>query len=204
MNKKFFVSSLVVFACVLDATMSVNLMAQAKDKASAAAEKAALEQAERLEAQRAALMDKVIQMLKSREWVVYVIAQPASGKSPEAIEADTLVFTDRTVKSHNLFAQGYAKDGSNYSLRIADNGTASWETMQLNENGQDIVFLRGELDSASGIMQGAIIYRPSKGKEKSCPYSTIKPQETALEPIGASAGAKDAGTAEKSKKKGIK
>lgn len=204
MNKKFFVSLLVLLACVLDATMSVNLMAQAKDKASAAAEKAALAEKERLEAQRAALTDKVMQMLKSREWVMYVTAQSSSGKSPEVIEADTLVFTDRTVKSQNLFVQGYAKDGSNYSLRIADNGIASWETMQLNENGQDIVFLRGELDSSSGIMQGAIIYRPSKGKEKSCPYSSIKPQETTFEPAGVSAGAKDAGTAEKSKKKGIK
>lgn len=142
-------------------------------------------------------------MLKGREWAVYVTVEPAAGKSPAVIETDALIFTERTVLSKNLTAHGYSKNGSNYSLRIADNGIASWETMQLNENGQDIAFPRGELNINSGIMQGAIIYKPSNGKEIAQAYSTIKPQDVSLEPTAAATSEKTEETV-KSKKRGKK
>lgn len=204
MNKKLLAVTLAVFVYALDGAMNVNLMAQTKSKAEIAAEKAALAEQERLAAKRQALTKKAAQLLNGKQWSVYVTAQPATGKSAAAIETDIFIFADYTVKSQNLSALGYAKNGSNYSLRVADNGTATWETMQLHENGQDIVFLRGELDTGSGTMQGVIIYKPSKGSEKACPYSTIKPQEAEPGPQAAPPAVVTEGTAKKSKKKGQK
>jgi hypothetical protein len=203
MNKKNFTVVSAVLMYVLAGLMSADLMAQTKNKSEAAAEKAALAEGKKLAAKRAALTEKSTQMLKSREWAIYVTIKPATEKSPAVIEADTLIFTDRTVLSKNLAAQGYSKNGSNYSLSVSDSGIASWETMQLNDNGQDIAFLRGDLNINSEIMQGAIIYKPSKGNEMAQAYSTIKPQETALEPAGVSTAEKTEETA-KSEKKGKK
>lgn len=203
MNKKNFAVVLAVLAYVLVGALNVDLMAQTKKKSEVLAEKAALAEQEKLAAKRAALREKAIQVLKGREWAVYVTVEPAAGKSPAVIKTDTLIFTERTVLSKDLTAQGYSKNGSNYSLSAADNGIATWETMQLNENGQDIAFLRGELNINSGSMQGAIIYRPSKGKEIAQAYSTIKPQDVTAEPTAVSTPEKTEGTA-KSKKKGKK
>ncbi|OGX27127.1 MAG: hypothetical protein A3J51_03100 [Omnitrophica WOR_2 bacterium RIFCSPHIGHO2_02_FULL_45_21] len=178
MNRKFF--TLLLFMLIA-AVWTGNLKAQ-KNKAKPAAQEAALREEERLAAKRAALMEKAQQMLKGREWAIYVTVKPAAEKNPAVIETDSLIFTDLTVLSKNLSDQGYAKNGSNYSLSAGDKGIVVWETMQRHENGQDRAFLRGELNLNSGIMGGAIVHK--LGKETATHYySTVSPVEVASPPV---------------------
>lgn len=194
MNKKL---SALIFCMLITGMCISNLKAQ-KDGPKPQTQETAQSEEEKLAAKRAALVEKTAQALKSKEWTIYVTVKPAAEKKPAVIETDALTFTDRIVMSKNLSARGYSKNGSNYSLSVSDDGiSAVWETMQMHENEQDIVFLRGELNIKSEVMAGGIVYKSGKGKSESHPYATVKPVEMApLESIAAAA----AGKPEESKK----
>lgn len=176
MNKKIF----TLLLCVFISGICVSNLKARKHEPKPEAQDTALLEEEKLAAKRAALAEKTKQVLKSKEWMIYVTLRPATEKKPAEIETDAFLFTDRTVSSKNLSAQGYAKNGSNYSLSVADDGaSAVWETMQTHENGQDIAFLRGELNLGLKVMQGAIVYKFSKGEGATHPYTTVKPAQEA-------------------------
>lgn len=157
MDKKIYAAIICICASVFLA--AGNLTAQEDPK---------------IAAKRAALMEKAKQVLLAREWIVYVMVKPATQKAPAVVETDSFVFTDRTVLSRNLSAQGYSKSGSNYSLWVADDGGITWETMQFDQDTQNIAFLRGEVHD--GAMTGAVTYKPVKGKSETHPYSTMAPK----------------------------
>lgn len=193
MNKKL--SALAL--CMLITGVCVSGLRAQKDVSKPQAQETAQSE-EELALKRAALVEKTVQTLKSKEWTIYVTVKPAIEKKPALIETDALTFTDRIVLSKNLSARGYSKNGSNYSLSVSDDGmSAVWETMQMHENGQDIAFLRGELNIKSDVMAGGIVFKSAKGKSESHPYTTVKPAEMApVESIAAAA----AGKPEESKK----
>lgn len=198
MTKIFF----TLITCILITGLCAGSVRAQKNKPKPAAKDAALIDEEKLAAKRAALTEKTRQVLQSKEWTIYVTTKPAIEKKPAVVETDVFTFTERTVLSKNLSAQGYAKSGSNYSLNVSDDGiSAVWETMQLHENEQDIVFLRGELNVKSSIMVGGIVYKPSKGKSESHPYTTVKPVEMALSESIAAVATKEAEESKKSKNK---
>ena len=157
MNKKIYAVLLCICAGFLVLASASGLMAQEDPK---------------LAAKRAALMQKAKQALTGREWIIYVTIKPATAKEAEVIETDALTFADRTVLSKNLSTQGYSKNGSNYSLWVADDGSFTWETMQLNEETQDIAFLKGEFRGS--VMTGVIVYKPVKGEGATYYYTSQK------------------------------
>ncbi|MCM8792844.1 MAG: hypothetical protein NC826_06900 [Candidatus Omnitrophica bacterium] len=114
---------------------------------------------------------KARQTLTSQEWTVYVVPLEITKKETPKMETDVLSFTDTKVRSQNLSQRGYAE--SNYSLRIQDDGTAVWETMQVNENG-DLAFLRGDLKGNE--MTGIISMQPQKGSRRDYSFFTTMPQ----------------------------
>jgi hypothetical protein len=123
---------------------------------------------------RRAIELKSRQALKSQEWVIYVTpAEMVTGKKKAAptVETDVLTFTDATLKSQNLCAQGYGE--SNFALSIGDDGTAVFETMQVNQN-EDLAFLRGELQN--NVIKGSMGMHPKKGAKRSFNFSTVKPE----------------------------
>lgn len=177
MSKKVFTLLLCMF---ISSIFLSSANAQKKESHPAKQEKKALNDEEVLAAKRAALTEKTVRILKGKEWVIYVMVKPATEKKPAVIETDTLNFTERTVLSSSLSAKGYAKNGSNYSLSVSDDGTfAVWETMQLHENEKDMAFLRGELNLKNGVMVGSVVYKYSDGRGESYAYTTIKPVEAA-------------------------
>ena len=119
---------------------------------------------------------KARQTLKSQEWTVYLVPLELSKKEKPTVEIDILTFTDMKVKSNNLSSKGYGE--SNYSLRVQEDGTAVWETMQVNEN-EDLVFLRGDLKGNQ--MSGIISMQPKKGTRKDYSFSTTMPTITTSE-----------------------
>lgn len=167
-----------LFLCMLVAGVRVSNVKAQKNKPIPEKKDAALTEEEKLAAERTAFAEKATQMLKGKEWTVYVTVKPATENKPTVIETDTFTFTERTVLSKNLSARGYARNGSNYSLSVSDDGSAAvWETMQLHENEKDIVFLRGELNINADVMAGGIVYKNSSGKSESHSYTTIEPIE---------------------------
>jgi hypothetical protein len=116
---------------------------------------------------------KARQTLKSQEWTIYLVPLELSKKEKPTVETDILTFTDMKVKSQNLSAKGYGE--SNYSLRVQEDGTATWETMQVNEN-EDLVFLRGDLKGNQ--MTGIISMQPKKGTRRDYSFSTTMPTIT--------------------------
>lgn len=71
-----------------------------------------------------------------------------------------------------LAAQGYAPDGSNYSVRYEVDGTLVWETMQKYEDGEGEALLRGDL--RGNIMTGVIDIKPSRGAREIYYFTTAK------------------------------
>jgi len=116
---------------------------------------------------------KARQTLKSQEWTIYLVPLEVSKKEKPTMETDILTFTDMKVKSQNLSAKGYGE--SNYSLHMQEDGTAVWETMQVNEN-EDLVFLRGDLKGNQ--MTGVISMQPKKGARRDYSFSTAMPTIT--------------------------
>mgnify|MGYP001568529555 CR=1 FL=1 len=110
--------------------------------------------------------------LQAKEWIIYLTPQETKRKLTS--ETDVLTFSDGKVTSRNLSAKGYSTSNMGISS-IQDDGTAVWETMQVNAATKDIVFLRGEL-LASGIMRGTVFFKPQKGDTTTYSYSTIMPE----------------------------
>jgi hypothetical protein len=109
--------------------------------------------------------------LEGRQWEVYVTSP---GKKAAA-ETDVFTFAEGKVTSKNLSAQGYRK--SNLNVGIQDDGTAVWETMQVNAN-NDLVFLRGEL--SGNAMKGVISMQPIKGAKTLLDFTNALQQEAPL------------------------
>lgn len=115
--------------------------------------------------QRKAKEENVRQILKSREWIIYLVPQDSKGKP----ETDVLTFTEEgKIMSKNLIAKGY--HASNFALTLSDGGVAVWETMQSDEN-QNLAFLRGELRGDE--MTGSIVMKSVKGIGIAYSYSTM-------------------------------
>jgi len=94
------------------------------------------------------------------------------GTIKSSVEEDLLVFTENTVISGSLSAQGYAKGGSVYKVKLNTAGdTYIWEAIILHENQKDIVLLKGELKN--GVMTGVMIYQLQGMPAKTYNFTTI-------------------------------
>ncbi|MFH1593288.1 MAG: hypothetical protein ABID09_01160 [Candidatus Omnitrophota bacterium] len=96
-------------------------------------------------------------ILSSQPWTIYL--SPENARKGLKSEADVLNFTEKSVSSKNLLAKGYPV--SNYAVRANEDGSVSWETMQVNEVTKDRVFLSGRLNN--GALNGVYFHRPKTG-----------------------------------------
>lgn len=184
-------------AVAMGLSFSSSVFAQKKGQAdSKAKEEAALLEAQKQETtrqealarQHMAVEQNARQGLSSKEWTVYL--SPVSGKGK--VEADTFVFTEAgQVLAKNLSVKGYGQ--SNFQLKAQDDGSAAWETMQVDKDG-NLAFLRGVL--RNNELTGSLSMQPAKGSPVNYSYTTIAP---AVVPAPVAA-AKE----EKDKKKGKK
>lgn len=184
-------------AVAMGLSFSSSVFAQKKGQAnSKAKEEAALLEArkqetarqEELAKQRMTVEQNARQGLSSKEWTVYL--SPVSGQGK--VEVDTFVFTGAgQVLAKNLSLKGYGQ--SNFQLRAQDDGSAVWETMQVDKDG-NLAFLRGVL--RDNELTGSLSMQPAKGSPVNYSYTTTAP---AVVPAPVAA-AKE----EKDKKKGKK
>ncbi|HNX81287.1 MAG TPA: hypothetical protein PKL77_03990 [Candidatus Omnitrophota bacterium] len=106
--------------------------------------------------------------LESKEWIVFVSPTLSqSGRKVKGGDSESLTFKDGKVAAKNLIARGYPE--SNFTLNVQNDGTAVWETMQVNEK-EGIIFLRGELKDTG--MKGVISNQPMKGEKSTANFST--------------------------------
>lgn len=119
------------------------------------------------------LAAKIKAELTGKSWPVYVsLQQLVKGALKSSVEEDLIVFTENAVVSGNLSAQGYAKSGSGYKVKLnADGDTYVWEAVMLHENQKDIVLLKGELKN--GVMTGVMIYQVQGSAAKTYNFTTI-------------------------------
>lgn len=96
--------------------------------------------------------------LNGTEWTVEV--KPMSAKAKGKAETDVISFTENQVVSKNLQQLGYAP--SNYSVRFQDDGTATWETMQVSEK-DGTAFWRGDIQD--GAMRGILSKQGKRGNQ---------------------------------------
>ncbi|MEI6631303.1 MAG: transposase [bacterium] len=96
--------------------------------------------------------------LNGTEWSILLKSE--SGNTPAQNYYDKLEFNNGQVSSKIMSEKGFSP--SNYMLKVKDDGTFSWETMQRNSSGE-ISFWRGETDT-SGKMNG-VFSRKSQGSE---------------------------------------
>jgi len=106
--------------------------------------------------------------MESKEWAVFVSPTVSqAGRRVKGGETEVLIFKDGKVSGKGLMARGYPE--SNFTLTVQNDGTAVWETMQVNEK-DGIVFLRGELKDTG--MRGVISNQPMKGEKSTANFST--------------------------------
>lgn len=105
--------------------------------------------------------------LEGSEWTIKVKPKEKTEASYPGL--DKIVFRDEKVYSGHLLAGGYLS--SNYSLRVQDDGTLVWETMQFNPKTQERAFLRGEINS--GVMRGTIVLRAKGSQDATFDYNTL-------------------------------
>lgn len=75
-------------------------------------------------------------------------------------EADVISFAEGKVISKKLAGLGYAASG--FSVRLEDDGTLIWETMQASEKGE-LAFWRGDI-GPDGIMRGVLSMQDARGR----------------------------------------
>jgi len=114
-------------------------------------------------------MQRVTDLLNSKEWVVYLVPSGVSAGKRLPVITDTLTFKDGRVSSQHLTSKGYGS--SNYTLTVYD-GMSAWETMQRTEK-DDLAFWRGEIrgDSLTGLMN----LQSSKGVVEEYSFSMNAP-----------------------------
>lgn len=118
---------------------------------------------------------KAREILKKKEWIIYVT--PAAGQAGTA-EADVLTFgADNTVSSKNLSGSGFGASNYSVTAEAGGSGLVVWETMKTAAN-NDVAFLRGEL--RGGAMIGTIFIKLQKGQNKTYNFSTVKSGEETL------------------------
>ena len=96
--------------------------------------------------------------LNGTQWAVTVTPMGGDpGKTPKS-KQDTLSFHGPQMTSEWLAKEGYGN--SNFTLRLEDDGSAVWETMQSKEGGH-LVFWRGNVQE--GVMRGVVSKRTPEG-----------------------------------------
>ena len=131
------------------------------------------------EAARAAQIAKARKALAGTAWTVYTTLEQEGIKKPEE-GTEVFSFSERRVTTQNLASQGYAPDGSNYSVRYEADGVLVWETMQnyKGEGGGGEALLRGDLKD--NLMVGVIDIHPAKGPRKIYRFTSQKEKPKAV------------------------
>jgi len=91
--------------------------------------------------------------LNGTEWNVQMRPMEGKGKA----EADVISFSEDKVMSKNLSNAGFP--ATNFSVRMQDDGTLTWETMQVSEK-EGTAFWRGDI--RDGVMTGVLSKRDKK------------------------------------------
>jgi hypothetical protein len=102
--------------------------------------------------------------LNGTTWNISLSPMGGKGKA----EADVITFADDKVISANLEKQGFA--ASSFSVRMQDDGTVTWETMQISETA-GAAFWRGDLNN--GIMRGVLSKRDKRNNVKDFNYVSV-------------------------------
>ena len=170
----------VLLITVLSFVVVFNVIALAAEKkTSEAALKAKIEAQRSVEeVARRQAMQKAQDALNSKEWTIYLVPSGVSAGKGLRMQTDILTFKGIRIASKNLISRGY--NDSNFTLSIAPDGTAIWETMQRNEK-EDLVFWRGEL--RGDTMTGVVGMHPKSGAVEEYSFTTnipadfLKPQQ---------------------------
>lgn len=91
--------------------------------------------------------------LNGTEWNVQMKTMGTKGKA----EMDVISFAEDKVSSKNLSALGYVP--TNFTVRLEEDGTVIWETMQTSEK-DGMAFWRGDI--LDGVMRGVLSKRDKK------------------------------------------
>lgn len=102
--------------------------------------------------------------LNGTEWNITLTPMGMGGKGKQ--ETDVITFANDKVGSKNLEGRGYVPSG--FSVRLQEDGTVIWETMQVSEK-DGTVFWRGDIKD--GVMRGVLSRRDKK--EKTYDYSFV-------------------------------
>ena len=100
--------------------------------------------------------------LNGTQWNITLTSMGAKGKT----ETDVVVFANDKVGSKNL--EGFGYEPSGFSVRLQEDGTVIWETMQVSEK-DGTAFWRGDIKD--GVMRGVLSRRDKK--EKTYDYSFV-------------------------------
>ena len=120
-----------------------------------------------------------LEKLNGTTWSLELRPSSAKQGGPQQ---DTVTFEGKRVVSTLLMGEGYG--GSNFTLTVGDDGTATWETMQANTGG-DMVFWRGEIRGET--MSGVLSKQPALGS--SLTFSFTGTIHHASAPSGATSSA---------------
>jgi len=97
------------------------------------------------------------QELDGKKWEIEL--KPMEGGAKAKVEKDVIIFSEGKVSSQNLAKLGFSP--TNFSVRLEEDGTIIWETMQTSEKA-GMAFWRGDI-GPDGVMRGVLSRRDTKG-----------------------------------------
>ena len=112
------------------------------------------------------LLEEVRAKLDGTTWSLELRPFEGSEGGKKKNPQDAVTFHGTTVASERLSKRGYGP--SNYSLKVNDDGTATWETMQTKE-GTGVAFWRGEVQGET--MRGVLSQQPTGGATENFSFS---------------------------------
>ena len=99
-------------------------------------------------------------------WEIDLRAATKKGRARS--EKDTLIFSEGKFASKNFEAQGYSAVG--YSLRLGNNNSTIWETMQ-TEEGKNRIFWRGVVNPQTMRIHGVLCKQSTRGQMQDFNFS---------------------------------
>lgn len=102
--------------------------------------------------------------LMGKEWTVALTPMGGRGKA----ETDIISFAENKVASKNLQTAGYVP--TNFTVRLQEDGTVTWETMQSSEK-DGMAFWRGDIKD--GVMHGVLSKRDRRNNTADFSFTSV-------------------------------
>lgn len=118
------------------------------------------------------LVEKKRQEMNGFSWEIEMTPMAGKGKK----FSESVIFSDGKVSFKNFSLKGF--EPTNFSLKLQDDKTLVWETMQTSEK-SGVLFWRGEISPDNKIMRGVASHQVNEKTKEGYTFVSLSKQDQA-------------------------